>query len=70
MSITMSKQQYLRALNKEIQKLNGLIDDRILHGYDYKQEARRHKELLRQLRREERRRTARSVFSFNLFSRA
>jgi predicted exporter len=65
----MSKQQYLRALNKEIQKLNGLIDDKIVHGYDYKREARRHRELLRQLRKEERRRTARAIFSFGLFSR-
>ena len=65
----MSKQQYLKALNTEIQKLNGLIDDKILHGADYKREARRHKELLRQLRREERRRTQRSILSFRLFGR-
>ena len=59
----MSKQQYLRALNKEIQKLNGLIDTKIVHGHDYKREARRHKELLRQLRREELRRGFFSLFS-------
>ena len=66
----MSKQQYLRALNKEIQKLNGLIDDKILHGHDYKREARRHKELLRQLRKMERRRTWRNLLTSSLLGRA
>ena len=66
----MSKQQYLRALNKEIQKLNGLIDDKIVHGYDYKREARRHKVLLQQLRKEERRRSVRTILRLGLFSRA
>lgn len=53
----MSKQQYLKALNKEIQKLNTLIDTKIMHEADYKREAQRHKELLRQIRREQRNRT-------------
>jgi len=64
----MSKQAYLKALNAEIQKLNGIIDTKILHGADYKREARRHKELLRQIRREN---TDRSILSpFKMFSRA
>lgn len=50
----MSKQQYLKALNAEIQKLNGIIDHKIMFNYNYRREARRHKELLRQIRREER----------------
>jgi predicted NAD/FAD-binding protein len=65
----MSKQQYIKALNKEIQKLNGIIDHKILHHYDYKREARRHKELLRQIRREERRGSLLSPLRINLFSR-
>ena len=64
----MSKQQYIKALNKEIEKLNGIIDHKILHHYDYKREARRHKELLRQIRREER--GTLSPLSFKFFSRA
>ncbi len=58
----MSKQQYLKALNNEIQKLNGIIDCKILHSHDYRREARRHKELLRQLRREERNRSFLRLF--------
>lgn len=53
----MSKKQYLHALNEEIQKLNGIIDFKILHDADYKREARRHKRLLMQIRREEARRS-------------
>ena len=56
----MSKKQYLKAINKEIQKLNGIIDFKILHEYDYHREARRHKKLLNELRKEE----MRSAFSF------
>jgi len=49
----MDKKKYLRVLNKEIQQLNGLIDYKIIHDYDYRTEARRHKRLLRDVRREE-----------------
>lgn len=59
----MSKQQYLKALNNEIQKLNTIIDTKIMHESDYKREARRHKQLLRQIRREERNRTVFKLFS-------
>lgn len=58
----MSQQQYIKALNEEIQKLNGIIDHKILHHHNYKRESVRHKELLRQLRRERR-----GKMSFNLF---
>lgn len=57
----MSKRQYLRALNAEIQKLNGIIDLKILHDRDYHREALRHKQLLREIRREE---TPRSLAFF------
>lgn len=64
----MSKQQYIKALNNEINKLNGVIDTKIMHNNDYRREAKRHKELLRQIRREQR---ARSFFAlFQPFSRA
>lgn len=53
----MSKKQYHKALNTEIEKLNGIIDFKILHGADYKREAKRHKKLLSQIRREETRRS-------------
>lgn len=59
----MSKQQYLKALNNEIQKLNGLIDTKILYGADYSREARRHKKLLKQLRRERGAQRERAFFS-------
>ncbi|MCD5381755.1 MAG: hypothetical protein LR017_00385 [Candidatus Pacebacteria bacterium] len=49
----MSKKEYIKALNEEIQKLNGLIDYKIIHDDDYRREARRHKKLLAQIRREE-----------------
>lgn len=52
----MSQREYLKALNAEIQKLNDIIDRRIIEGEDYRREARRHRVLLRQLRRDESRR--------------
>ncbi len=52
----MSQREYLKALNSEIQKLNEIIDRKILHDADYRREARRHKALLTQLRRDESRR--------------
>lgn len=60
----MSEQQYIKALNKEIKKLNGIIDDKIMHSYNYSREARRHKVLLRQIKREERKRSSLPMFRF------
>lgn len=60
----MSKKQYLKALNAEIQKLNGIIDDKILYERSYYREARRHKKLLAELRREEMSRAFGTVLSF------
>ena len=56
----MSQKEYIRALNNEIQKLNGIIDHKIMMNHNYKREALRHKELLRQLRREKQ---AKSIFN-------
>lgn len=47
----MSEQQYLKALNREIQKLNGIIDNKILYELNYRRESIRHKKLLMELRK-------------------
>ena len=61
----MSERAYLKALNREIQKLNEVIDQKILADVDYHKEARRHKRLLRELRRDEsRRRFSSLLWSF------
>lgn len=60
----MSKKQYLKALNDEIQKLNGIIDAKILYDRSYHREARRHKKLLAELRREEMNRAFGNILNF------
>ena len=60
----MSKKQYLKALNAEIQKLNGIIDAKIMYERSYHREARRHKKLLAELRREEMNRAFDNILSF------
>ncbi len=49
----MSKKQYLKLLNEEIQNLNGVIDQKIIHHYNYKRESLRHKKLLAEVRKQE-----------------
>ena len=46
----MSQAQYLKMLEKEIQKINKKIDLKILQGQMYRKEAREHKLLLRKVR--------------------
>jgi len=46
----MSQSQYLKMLEKEIQKINKKIDLKILQGQDYRREARDHKLLLKKVR--------------------
>lgn len=46
----MSHNQYLKMLDKEIQKINKKIDTKILQGRDYRKEARDHKLLLQKVR--------------------
>ncbi len=46
----MSQTQYLKMLEKEIQKLNKVIDRKILQGEAYFKEARDHKLLLQKVR--------------------
>ena len=46
----MSKEQYLKIINKELQKVNKKIDVKIIRGEEYFREAREHKMLLRKAR--------------------
>ncbi|KKQ18791.1 MAG: hypothetical protein US33_C0045G0010 [Parcubacteria group bacterium GW2011_GWC1_36_9] len=46
----MSQTQYLKMLEREINKINKKIDFKILQGQEYKKEARDHKLLLRKVR--------------------
>ena len=46
----MSQSQYLKMLEREINKINKKIDLKILQGQEYRREARDHKLLLRKVR--------------------
>ena len=46
----MSQKQYLKMLEKEIQKVNRKIDEKIVRGEEYRKEARDHKLMLRRMR--------------------
>ena len=46
----MSQSQYLKMLEKEIQKINQKIDLKIIRGEEYTKEARDHKLLLKKVR--------------------
>jgi len=46
----MSQKQYLKTIEKEIQRINRIIDFKILRGEEYKKEAQDHKLLLKKIR--------------------
>jgi hypothetical protein len=46
----MSHYQYLSLIRTELDQLNQIIDQRIMQRLPYEQEARRHQELVRELR--------------------
>jgi hypothetical protein len=46
----MSQSQYLKMLEREIQKLNKKIDFKIMRGENYRREARDHRLMLRRMR--------------------
>lgn len=46
----MSQKQYLKTIEKEIQRINRIIDIKILRGEEYMREARDHKLLLKKIR--------------------
>ena len=51
----MSQAQYLKMLEREINKINKKIDLKIIQGQEYRREARDHKLLLRKVRYHSRR---------------
>ncbi len=46
----MSQREYLKIVERELQRINKVIDRKILRGEDYKREARDHKLLLKKVR--------------------
>lgn len=58
----MSKYELLKTVKKELRELNWRIDMKILRGLSYREEARRHRILLRQLEHL-RRRSEQGIFS-------
>lgn len=50
----MSREQYLKIIEREIHNINKRIDAKIIQGMDYKREAREHKQLLRKIRQHSR----------------
>ena len=46
----MSQSQYLKMLDREIQRINKKIDVKIMQGQEYRKEARDHKLLLQKVR--------------------
>ncbi len=46
----MTKEQYLKIINKELAKVNKKIDVKIIRGEEYFREMREHKLLLRKVR--------------------
>ncbi len=63
----MDKRHYVFKLRNEIVKLNKRIDHKILLGYSYEQDAKRHRELLRTVKRLDSRRMKVSNFFGSLF---
>ena len=58
----MSQKQYLKSIEKEIQRINKQIDLKILRGEEYKREARDHKLLLKKIRFQNRQNFFRRIF--------
>lgn len=46
----MSQSQYIKMLERELNKINQMIDLKILKGLDYSKEARDHKLILKKIR--------------------
>jgi hypothetical protein len=51
----MTREQYLKIIERELHNLNKKIDVKILQGIDYAKEAREHKQLLHKIRQHSRR---------------
>lgn len=64
----MTYKEYARQIETELDLLNRRIDEKILRGLSYVAESRRHKTLIRQMRRERRRPLLTRIFaSVSLF---
>ncbi len=50
----MSKEQYLKIIEREIHNVNKKIDAKIIKGMDYSKEALEHKQLLHKIRQHKR----------------
>lgn len=59
----MTQHKYIKEMERELKKVNEIIDFKILHGFGYREETRIHKKLLNQLSSLRRHKT-----KFNLFS--
>ena len=65
----MSREQYLKIVEREIHNINKKIDVKILHGMDYSKEAREHRQLLHKIRQHSRRGLLGNLLNFlNRFS--
>ncbi len=59
----MSQKQYLKTVEREIQRINRIIDFKILRGEEYTKEARDHKLLLKKVRYHNRQGFFKRIFS-------
>lgn len=63
----MSEQQYEQYVDRELRRLNEIIDYNIIHGYGYKRESAQHKALLKKakvLKRKQLFKNITNLFSF------
>jgi predicted SprT family Zn-dependent metalloprotease len=60
----MSKHKYVKEMERELHRINEIIDFKILHGLVYREETRQHKKLMSQIGALRSQRSS----SFNLFS--
>ncbi len=58
----MSQKQYLKTVEREIQRINRIIDLKIVRGEEYTREARDHKLLLKKVRFQNRQSFFRRLF--------
>ena len=52
----MTREQYIKIIERELHNINKRIDVKILQGMDYAREAREHKQLLHKIRQHSRKR--------------
>lgn len=63
----MSQQKLVQEISSELQKINEEIDFKIIKGFPYRREARRHKMLLSMLNDVSKRSSVKTSFSFLSF---